>query len=55
MPPGAILVNTSRGPIVDHGALVRALTQGWIAGAGVDVYDTEPLPPGDPRPDQRDR
>jgi phosphoglycerate dehydrogenase-like enzyme len=48
MPPGAILVNTSRGPIVDHDALVRALTEGWIAGAGLDVYDTEPLPPGDP-------
>jgi len=40
----AILVNTSRGPIVDEGALVRALEQGWIAGAGIDVYGTEPLP-----------
>lgn len=44
--PTAILVNTSRGPIVDENALVTALTTGTIAGAGLDVYDTEPLPAG---------
>jgi len=42
------LVNTSRGPIVERAALLRALHEGWIAGAGLDVYDTEPLPPDDP-------
>lgn len=48
MKPSAVLVNTSRGPIVDRAALVTALTAGTIAGAGLDVYDTEPLPAGDP-------
>lgn len=47
MRPSAILVNTSRGPIVDEAALVRALQQGWIAGAGLDVYEHEPrMAPG---------
>jgi glyoxylate reductase len=40
----AILVNTSRGPVVVTEALVRALREGWIAGAGLDVTDPEPLP-----------
>ncbi len=44
----AILVNTARGPIVVTGALVRALQEGWIAGAGIDVTDPEPLPMGHP-------
>jgi phosphoglycerate dehydrogenase-like enzyme len=44
MKPHAYLINTSRGPIVDEAALIDALEAGRIAGAGVDVYDTEPLP-----------
>ena len=48
MKPTAYLVNTSRGPIVDGGALADALREGWIAGAGVDVFETEPLPHDDP-------
>ena len=48
MKPSAVLVNTSRGPIVDQGALVHALTAGTIAGAGLDVYDAEPLPMDNP-------
>jgi phosphoglycerate dehydrogenase-like enzyme len=48
MRPGAVLVNTSRGPIVDEGALVAALRTGRIAGAGLDVYGTEPLPADHP-------
>jgi phosphoglycerate dehydrogenase-like enzyme len=44
----AVLINTSRGPIVDEPALVAALRERTIAGAGLDVYNTEPLPPGHP-------
>jgi phosphoglycerate dehydrogenase-like enzyme len=43
-----VLINTSRGPIVDRDALAGALTAGTIAGAGLDVYDVEPLPLDDP-------
>ncbi len=48
MKPSAVIVNTSRGPIIDTQALVQALHEGWIAGAGLDVYDIEPLPADDP-------
>ncbi len=44
MRPTAYLINTSRGPIVEEAALVDALRQGVIAGAGLDVFDQEPLP-----------
>lgn len=46
MKPAAVLINTSRGPIVEERALITALREGTIAGAGLDVYDREPLPPG---------
>ena len=45
MKPGAYLINVARGAIVDEGVLVRALEEGWIAGAGLDVFVKEPLPP----------
>jgi phosphoglycerate dehydrogenase-like enzyme len=48
MRPSAYLVNPSRGPIVDERALIAALRVGAIAGAGLDVYDEEPLPPDHP-------
>ncbi|OCG73922.1 D-2-hydroxyacid dehydrogenase family protein [Microbacterium sediminis] len=48
MTPSAILVNTSRGPIVDTDALIRALEEGRIRGAGIDVFDEEPLPADHP-------
>jgi phosphoglycerate dehydrogenase-like enzyme len=48
MQPGAWLINTSRGPIVDEAALIATLQAKRIAGAAVDVYDTEPLPKDHP-------
>ncbi|MFZ0041176.1 MAG: NAD(P)-dependent oxidoreductase, partial [Solirubrobacteraceae bacterium] len=46
MKSSAVLINTSRGPIVDETALISALRERAIAGAGLDVYDREPLPEG---------
>jgi phosphoglycerate dehydrogenase-like enzyme len=48
MKPSAYLINTSRGPIVDERALIDALTTRKLAGAALDVYDEEPLPPEHP-------
>jgi len=48
MKPTAMLINTSRGPVVDELALARALRENWIAGAALDVYEKEPLPADSP-------
>lgn len=48
MQPHAYLINTARGPVIDQGALIRALSEGWIAGAGLDVFESEPLGPDNP-------
>lgn len=48
MKPAAVFINVSRGPIVQEAALVRALREGWIAGAGLDVFEAEPLPADNP-------
>lgn len=48
MKPTAMLVNTSRGPVVDEKALARALKENWIAGAALDVFEKEPLPADSP-------
>lgn len=48
MRPHAVLINTARGPIVQEAALIRALGERWIAGAALDVFESEPLPPGSP-------
>ncbi|MFA4719141.1 D-2-hydroxyacid dehydrogenase [Pyrococcus kukulkanii] len=48
MKKNAILINAARGAVVDTNALVKALQEGWIAGAGLDVYEEEPLPKDHP-------
>jgi len=45
MKPTAFIINVARGPIIQQGLLIQALKEGWIAGAGLDVLDPEPLPP----------
>jgi phosphoglycerate dehydrogenase-like enzyme len=46
MKPSAHLINISRGAVVDEPVLIKALKEKWFAGAGLDVFQTEPLPPG---------
>ena len=48
MKPAAFLVNTSRGPVVDQAALAKALRENWIAGAGLNAHEQEPLPADSP-------
>jgi phosphoglycerate dehydrogenase-like enzyme len=48
MKPNAYLINTSRGPVIEEKALIEALREKRIAGAGLDVFELEPLPPGHP-------
>jgi phosphoglycerate dehydrogenase-like enzyme len=47
MQPGAVVINVGRGSVIDQAAMMRALREGRIRGAGLDVFEQEPLPPGD--------
>lgn len=48
MKPGAVVINVGRGPVINEAALLRALSENRIKGAALDVFDSEPLPPGHP-------
>jgi phosphoglycerate dehydrogenase-like enzyme len=48
MKPGAVIINVGRGPVIDEAAMLRALTERRIKGAGLDVFENEPLPAGHP-------
>ena len=53
MKPTAYLINTARGPVVSEQALAKALLEGWLAGAALDVFEKEPLPATSPLRDER--
>jgi len=48
MKPTSVIMNVGRGPVIVESALIKALQEGWIRGAGLDVFDVEPLPSGHP-------
>jgi len=45
MKPTSYIINVARGPVIKQAVLIQALKEGWIAGAGLDVFEVEPLPP----------